>query len=657
MGQIVEVPGLGNVEFPDGMSREAMAAAIQANMPKSTPSTPAESPSMRSGRNMNSSAQGFINAMQGPTFGFADEIFGGLSAGGKSVANLFGLGNGQSFKQNYEEGRDTVRGATEQFRKEYPATAISTGLMASAPTFVLGPSGPVSSVQAVGPLARALTASKTGAGFGAVSGLGESTAADAAGMVGDTVKGAALSGVLGGAGQSVGTAMGAGGSAIMQRLSETSAMDAARRKLAEVLTRDARGIGASNPVAQVESRLGKLGPEATIADAAGFNARQTLDTLATLPGNARNATEAVIHSRQAGRAGRLEGAADEALGTQGKTYTATLEALDVAKQAAARPHYEKLEGVSVRVDKDLNGILQAAKEAHKGAEQSAIRRQEVPIDLTLIKAGDDVPFGALDLVKQSLWDLAEAAKREGKKGAASDFNGLRVALTKKMDDLSPKDAGGSIYAQARNAYGGKAQLEAAVEAGRTAMKADAIAVADLVKGMGASEREAFKIGALQAIRDKIGTESGQTSLLKMWKEPATSGKLKEIFGNERDFRTFAAEVAKEARLKLLESTGRGSQTASRVFGAGDLDATAQMAQVIASASHGNPAPALGAAARVWNQVKTPEAVRDELARVLLLKGPQAQRELQNLPMFIQNLNNARTQRATLAGALAGQSQK
>jgi len=57
-------------------------------------------------------------------------------------------------------------------------------------------------------------------------------------------------------------------------------------------------------------------------------------------------------------------------------------------------------------------------------------------------------------------------------------------------------------------------------------------------------------------------------LLKMWKEPATSNRLKEIFGD--NYQKFAQDVAKEARLKPLEQVGRGSGTFSRMAGAEDL---------------------------------------------------------------------------------------
>jgi len=115
---------------------------------------------------------------------------------------------------------------------------------------------------------------------------------------------------------------------------------------------------------------------------------------------------------------------------------------------------------------------------------------------------------------------------------------------------------------------GPSQLLGSAELGRKAMRDDVFDVASAVKSMSQSELEAFRVGALQALREKAGTQGGQANLLKMWMEPATQQRLKVIFGN--DYRTFAANVAKEARMKGLETVGRGSQTAARQSGLGDL---------------------------------------------------------------------------------------
>jgi len=612
-----------------------------------------ESPSMQAGRRadfsigdvpVGSSVQGAINALQGPTMGFLDEIVGAAAA-------PFG---------KYEQARDYVRGATQQFRQDYPVTGAVTSAAATAPLFLLG-GAPAAIKGAIAPVAtttgRLLTAGKVGAIQGGVSGAGESTAQTVGGVAADTAKHAAQGGALGVGGQGVLGTVGAVGGNIAQRLSQTSAADYARTKLAEALSRMTGGTpvrpgGAASPSPAADIQF--LGPEATIADVSGQAGKRVLDVLATLPGKTKDLVEQLIRGRQTGRTDRIMTAADEALGTQGKGFVASLDALEATQKAAQAPFRKQLEGLSVRADDDLMKILNREPAAFKAAADLARREGELPIDLSKLKVGDDIPFDALDTVKKALWTIAEKEKVNFAATAESRaVNGIRVALTKKMDQLSPKDAAGnSIYKQARDAFAGPAELRSAISEGRGAMKTDAIGVGELMKGMSASELEAFRVGALQSLRDKVGTEAGQTSLLKMWKETGTSDKLKEIFGN--DYKKFASGIAKESKLKELETVGRGSQTAERLFGEGDLAVMPAVGQAVAGAVQGNPLPAMGAIPKIWNQVKTPEATRNALAELLLQRGPEAQKTLRDLPEFMRQFNEAQARNAALTNALAQQ---
>lgn len=469
--------------------------------------------------------------------------------------------------------------------------------------------------------------------------------------------------VLGPAGTIIGKGLGAGASNIAQRFSESSAADAAKLKLAELLAKSGVGefftTGGGNPLTQIEAKLATRGPESTIAGAAGEYAKAKLDMLATLPGQAKTLVEQFIHNQQATRPKRLITAADDALGTGGKTYTGTIADLIEQKKTAAGPLYRQLKGVSFRVDDELASIIQASKSAHGSAELLAELKRATPIDISKIKKGDDVPLDTLDKVKQALYVLEINSKGDFGKPTpiSSAYSDLRVALTNKLKDLSPKDKNGSIYEQALDAFAGPSQLETAVRVGRDAMKKDAIAVADATKGMTQSELEAYRIGVLQALKDKVGTEAGQTSLLKMWKEPATSNKLKEIFGN--DYRQFAADVAREARLKEIEAVGRGTQTASRLAQMEEdkLSNVVQAGQAGAAAAGGNPFPALGTLSKMITKASTPEATRNELAKLLLQQGPMATRTIQQLPAQVRAYNEKLANQAALANALAQQQQR
>jgi hypothetical protein len=615
-----------------------------------------ESPAMQAGRKadftvggvpVGSSVQGAINALQGPTMGFLDELVGAAAA-------PFG---------KYKEARDYVRGATQQFRQEYPVTGALTSAAASAPMMLIGGAPVAAAKGVIAPAAttagRLLTAGKVGTIQGGIAGAGESTAEDMSGIAADALKTAAQSGALGVAGQGVLGAVGAVGGNVLQRASQTSAADYARTKLAEALSRSSEGKlirpgGAASPSRAADIQF--LGPEATIADVSGQAGKRLLDLLATLPGKTKDLTEQLIDVRQAGRAGRIMTAADEALKTGGAGYKTTIDALVQQKKTAAAPLYQQIENLSVKVDHQLNSLLQAAPKAHGGYEELAQLNRQIPIDLSKIKPGDDIPFDALDKVKQALWDLADKAKGDFGKptNRSKSYDQLRIDLTSKMDKLSPKDpaTNQSIYKMARDAFAGPAQLEGAVKAGRTTMKEDSLAIADLMKGMNASELEAFRIGALQSLRDKVGTEPGQTSLLKFWKEDKTGDQLKEIFGN--DYNKFASSLKKEAQLKKLETVGRGSDSAARLLGAEDLSLMPAVGQAVAGAVQGNPLPAMGAIPKIWNQVQTPEVTRNALAELLLQRGPEAQKTLRDLPEFMRKFNEAQARNAALTNALAQQ---
>jgi hypothetical protein len=469
--------------------------------------------------------------------------------------------------------------------------------------------------------------------------------------------------VLGPAGTIIGKGLGAGASNIAQRFSESSAADAAKLKLAELLAKSGVGnvfqTGGANPLGQIEAKLASTGPEGTIAVAGRGRTLSALDTLATLPGQAKDLVEQFIHNQQAKRASRLVTAADDALGTGGKSFTGAIGELIDQKKAAAEPLYNQLKGVSFRVDDELASIIQASKSAHGSAELLAELKRATPIDISKIKKGDDVPLDALDKVKQALYTLEINSKGDFGKSTpiSSAYSDLRVALTNKLKDLSPKDKNGSIYEQALDAFAGPSQLETAVRVGRDAMKQDAIAVADATKGMTRSELDAYRIGVLQALKDKVGTKGGQTSLLDFWREPKTSGVLKEVFGN--DYRQFAADVTRESRLKTIESVGRGSQTASRLAAMEEdkLSNAVQVGQAGAAAAGGNPFPALGTLSKMITKASTPEATRNELAKLLLQQGPMATRTIQQLPAQVRAYNEKLANQAALANALAQQQQR
>ena len=146
-----------------------------------------------SGAELPSPAQGFVTAMQGPLFGFLDEMTGAVQ-GIKSAAT------GGEFAPAYREGRDLIRGMEEQYRKDYPITATVAPLMASAPVFVGGPQVVLKpgAPGASNLLRNMAGAAATAAGYGSLSAAGESES-DGRNLLIDILTGGASSGATAGA--------------------------------------------------------------------------------------------------------------------------------------------------------------------------------------------------------------------------------------------------------------------------------------------------------------------------------------------------------------------------------------------------------------------------------------------------------------------------
>jgi hypothetical protein len=669
----VEIPNYGPVNFPVTMSDDqvnsAIAKIIQPRM-ELRASQPAvdqevESQAMKQGRQADLSMPSKMGlaAAQGLTLNFAPKIAGAGAAG----LDILQHGINANPTEAYANTRDYIKGVNEQFRETNPKTAFASEVVGGLP-LLLTPLGMTSkaaqTAEALSAAQKMATAAKMAGTQGTISAIGGSNVNPATNPITfaeDVAKKAAIAaasgGVLSGTGQGIYNV----GSNVAQRISAESAKEAARIKLAQALQRGSSEEGANAVLNRVTREMG-LNPNASISQAGGPSALGQLDVLASMPGQAKTLVERRIREQQTFRPERLVNAADEALGTQGKGFTATLEALDATKKATSAPLYKQLENVSVKVDPELQSLIQASTSAHGKAELLTQLNRQLPIDISKLKAGDDVPLKVLDVVKQSLYDLGESARGEFGKATNTSraYDDLRTALTKKLEAVSPRNEAGSIYRQALDAYAGPSQLSNAVNKGRTAMKQDDIALSDLMGNMSKSELEAFRIGALQSLKDKVGTEAGQTSLLKMWKEPTTSNRLKEIFGD--NYQKFAQEVSKEARLKPLEQVGRGSGTFSRMSGAEDLGimpTTIQAGKAMANVATGNPLAAAGEATNVKNRIgqvinQMPETTRNELAKMLLLRGTQGQAELEKTAALIRALNKRSMQTQSGIGSTIGQ---
>jgi hypothetical protein len=571
------------------------------------------------GRELSKGTRLAMTALQGPTLGFADEL-AGLVGGGAALVR------GQSPSQGYQQARDIYRSGVESYKEEQPiGSAVAQGA-ASLPLGMLNIGRSVA--PNVGPVLRSMG---SGLGFGIVGGAGE--AKELSDIPQEAATSGAVSSILGGA-----TELGMksvrpikqaitsqAGRIIPESLREyvgTSSIDLARRRVAQAMLRD----GATTD--QVTARMAKLGDDSILAEASGYNTRDLLDTMATLTGRTKNWTEELIRNRQAQRGGRLAQSAETQLSPTGARLADSVESLMTKRDVEATPLYDQLKTVSITLDDDLKQILDASKKlgAFARAEKISTGLRE-PFTLKDVKNANEVAMPDLDKVKRGLDDIISSKTAVNDRGEINEFGRSVVKLKqdflKRLDEMTmDSETGKSLYKSARDAYAGPSALISAAELGRTVINKPAATIRTLVKDMSDSELESFRVGAYEGLRDLAGTQSGQTRLLNMWKEPTTQERLKEIFPSERAFRMFASDVAAEARKKEIQTVGRGSQTAGREarmedVGVETLKDTANMAAAAKTMDIGS---LINMLSNNMKRTSVPEPVRNEIGKILMSKA-------------------------------------
>lgn len=615
--------------------------------------------------------RGAVSAANSGMLNFGDEIYGGLGGLGALVT-------GGDVEQAYLENRDLIRGIDKSFREEYPNTALGTQLAASLPATIYNPlplksskvalSGGQKLAQLAGNTGRVAA---TGALYGGVSGAGRSEADTVGGVLNDTQNAALTSAVMAGATYPVALGIGGVGRNIYQRtpMGKASAANYADLKVAEALMRDAEGktFRSQNPNTVINNagnaastRMGKLPQGAPLANASGSNLLDLTDIAAISGGATKQAVSRKQHELMAKEAERMTSSAAKALGTGRPDYNETIEGFTQAAKIKAAPYYTQLQGVNLQIDDDLRGIL-ARSEPYFSKSNLRAKIDNVggaTLREALNPAATSIPLSRLDVLKQTLYDVEESAKRSGELGLSRSVSKLRNELTNKLDDLSPKtQQGDSIYKLARDAYGGEMQLKNAVENGRLIFREDAMNIRDSLKTMSQSEKDAFRLGVYQAIVDKTGRQSGRTELMNLYKDPAIADRLKAVFG--KDYRKFASKLAAEFELRKFQKVAGGSQTATRQQGLNDLELSPlrDASEGAAALARGNVTGSMNPLTRLWQGMAVPESVRTNIGKTLLLEGAPAQAKLQSLNDLVQYINQQKQVNAMRFGSTFGQFQE
>jgi len=486
----------------------------------------------------------------GLTAGFADELKGLYAAGAphepspnqepSTLENIANLGTTreaallQTLKgaynywtgapeaeKKYEETKAKENQAFEEAKKQHPIATMIGEVGGSVPTTMLLPGGTAATAGKLGQ--RMLRGAQVGAEYGAIQGAGEGE-----GLEG-RLTGAGVGALTGGVGGAAAPAVVTGVSKLVAnplqkvvsvvkgwRFPEAEAA----KRVASALAKDEADIVAGNAQGMTRSDWVKArdaGEPVTIADLGASNTQALLRSAANTSPEARNILEKVIYERFEGQSERVSRDIRQ-LVSGGANRFKTADQLEAEYRVAANPAYKEAyahPNAQSMWDSTIANLAQAPvvqdaiKLATKEAANEAVRVGAAPIrhpfkidqngNLSIADPNMKTNLAFWDIVKQNLDDKVSALYRSGEKNAGNRAKDIKNDFVSHLDDLVPD------YKKARGVAADYFNASNALEAGSKAANTKVVPeeISKLMRSMRPEERDLFREGYASSWSEKI----------------------------------------------------------------------------------------------------------------------------------------------------------
>jgi hypothetical protein len=460
MAQHIDVPGVGTVEFPDGMSDADMAAAIKQNYPDSAPSL-------------------FSRATQA-----MEEGEGGIPL--KSMEDLKSVGTAYG---EMAKGIPIIGGFVPQsegmmqFEQQNPGAAKVTqgvgGVVATAPLMAAVPwafgLGPASDLAGV--------AGNVGRGIASGAGIG---GADAAARGESIPAGAGAGALVGGAAPAVGAGIGALWNGIRGAVvpAARGVLDGMNPQAVEWAARAAKADGLTET--QIADMINQKGPEAFLGEY-GSNLRGLTGAIHAQPGTAKTEIAGAFEDRAAGARQRVEDAVTDVLGPRVNVADLTRQGY-AQRSANAGPLWDQFRTTTVHPTDELKTLVAGSGEGPNrvpGLEDIGLLNEARSMaQLESLATGEPTPpmqnfftggerkdwptTQSFQYVKQAIDGRIEASI--GPDGRPTQATRLYTMLKNRLDDVISRanpDAA-NIWQQARQAWAEPTAINNARRAGQQA---------------------------------------------------------------------------------------------------------------------------------------------------------------------------------------------
>jgi len=348
--------------------------------------------------------------------------------------------------------------------------------------------------------------------------------------------------------------------------------DAAREAIADAVRADAGDI--DQALAVIFSKTGK---PYSLADI-GPNTRAYLDAANLLPGPGKKEAKEFLEKRDRGIAARLTSDIQQAFGSRASFFD-EFNALKEARSDLGSRLYKSALSKQIPVNKELTTLLQRPSmvSAYERGMQIA-REKGVPVPKTRIENGrlvtDTGEVKAIDteflhLLKMGLDDVVFTGKSPSSGIGSTALNAVKDTRAQFLSFIDRNNPG---YKRARDYWAGETSAMDSMQMGRNFLRLDEDQLAADIRKMSKSEKEAFRLGAMQSVLDRMGgAQMGETVLgavgnpaRDLVKNPKTVRLLGLTFDDKNVFNRFIDRLVDETEMRLTSAQVlRGSQTAER----------------------------------------------------------------------------------------------
>jgi len=187
---------------------------------------------------------------------------------------------------------------------------------------------------------------------------------------------------------------------------------------------------------------------------------------------------------------------------------------------------------------ELPQFKTATKEAQ---DLLALEGKTVDMSRPTVETLDNIKRGLDALIEKETDAFGKVSKRGG------------IIKTTKNQFLSELDTAVPDFGRARAAYAGEAELLDATKLGQDFYKQTAAEANRTFAKLSASEQEAYKVGALDAVKEKIITAKDTADIRKrIFGSPAERSRVSSLFPDDATFKQFEKDMMTESMMRKTQ---------------------------------------------------------------------------------------------------------